>query len=203
MPIDRDTVRQIGHLLRPLGNRIANTVARAVVQLVDDSTKLQLLQLGVLAGETVDAAEHFQPYGFFSVPLPGSEAVVIFPNGDRSHPIVLVAADRRHRPNGGQPGEAGLATDEGDEIRLARGHAIVLSSSGTIHVGSPAAADGAIKGNQRDSAEQTFLTALNAYITAIKPIADPTNAATPTMTAAISAFKTAITAAISSKVKVE
>lgn len=201
MGIDRATLDQLAHLLRPLSTRIASMVSRAVVQLVDDGPKLQSLQVGV--PEPRPDAEHFQPYGFFSVPFPGAEAVVIFPNGDRSHPLVLVASDRRYRPTDGQLGEAGLATDEGDEIRLARGHAIVLTSSGTIQLGSNSAADGAIKGNQRDSAEQTFLTALNAYVTAIKATADPTNAATPAMTAAITAFKTAITAAISSKVKVE
>jgi phage gp45-like len=105
MGLDRDTLQQLKNLLRPLASRVANTAARAVVQLVNDATGLQLLQIGVLAGETLDDAEHHQPYGFSSVPLAGAEAVVVFPNGDRSHPLVTAVSDRRYRPTGGDPGQ--------------------------------------------------------------------------------------------------
>jgi phage baseplate assembly protein V len=105
MGLDRDTLQQLKNLLRPLASRVANTAARAVVQLVNDATGLQLLQIGVLAGETLDDAEHHQPYGFSSVPLAGAEAVVVFPNGDRSHPLVTAVSDRRYRPTGGEPGQ--------------------------------------------------------------------------------------------------
>lgn len=119
--MDRGTLAQLGHLLRPFATRLANTVARAVVQLVDDSTKLQLLQLGVLAEETVDGAEHHQPYGFASVPLEGAEAVVLFPNGDRSHPLVVSVSDRRHRPTGGQPGQVMVWHPDGAKVTLLAG----------------------------------------------------------------------------------
>jgi len=73
MPIARDMLDQMRHLLRPIATRVVNSIARGVVQLVDDSVKMQLLQLGVLSGETIDGAERFQPYGLSSVPLPGAE----------------------------------------------------------------------------------------------------------------------------------
>lgn len=203
MGIDRETLRQVQSLLRPLAARVVNTVARAVVQLVDDGRKLQLLQIGVLDGEDIDGAEHHQPYGFASVPLAGAEAVVAFPNGDRGHPLVVTVSDRRHRPTGGQGGEVCMYTDEGDLIRLGRGHVISLVTSGEVKLGSAAASQGAIKGTQRNSAEQTFLTALNTYVLAIKTVADPSNAATPALTAAIAAFATAVAAAVSTKVKLE
>lgn len=137
--IGRDVLNQIKILLRPMQVRIANSIARAVVQLVDDGQKLQRVQISVLAGELVDGAEHFQPYGFFSVPLSGAEAVVMFPNGDRGHALVVAVSDRRTRPTSSQGGESGLYTDEGDEIRLARGHVIVLKTTGQIRLGSSAA----------------------------------------------------------------
>ncbi|HET7500658.1 MAG TPA: phage baseplate assembly protein, partial [Kofleriaceae bacterium] len=108
--MSKDFLRDLNHhVMRPIANRIANSIARCVVQLVSDEKTLQALQIGVLSGETIDHAEHYQPYGFTSVPLPGSsdgvpEGVVVFPNGDRSHPLVVVVSDRRHRPTGGQPG---------------------------------------------------------------------------------------------------
>lgn len=122
---------QIRHHLRPLVTRLANTIARAVVQLVDDSTKLQLLQLGVLAGETVDNAEHHQPYGFSSVPLAGAEAIVVFPNGDRSHPLVLAASDRRYRPTGGTPGQVTMYHHEGATVTMVAGGEVLVSNGGT------------------------------------------------------------------------
>lgn len=91
--------------LRKLANRIGNMIARGVVSLVRDGKKQQILQLGALADETVDDAEHFHPYGFSSVPLTGAEAVVVFPNGDRGHPLVIATSDRRYRPTDGEAGE--------------------------------------------------------------------------------------------------
>lgn len=120
MGIDRQTLDQIRHILRPLSTRTANMVARAIVQLVNDGRKLQLLQLGVLEGETVDDAEHFQPYGFSSVPLAGAEAVAVFPNGDRSHPLVVAVSDRRYRPTGGEPGEVTVYNHTGAKVTITK-----------------------------------------------------------------------------------
>jgi phage baseplate assembly protein V len=139
--IPRNILDQVRALLRPLQVRIANTVARAVVQLVDDSTKQQLVQLGVLEGEDIDDGEHFHPYGLYSVPLPGAEAVVLFPNGDRGHPLVVAVSDRRHRPTGGQSGETGLygmtagarvrVMPNGDiEVQPAPGREVFIRSDG-------------------------------------------------------------------------
>lgn len=144
MPLDRETLRQISHLLRPLSTRTANTVARGVVQLVNDSKKLQLLQIGALAGETVEGekgAEHFQPYGLASVPLAGAEHVTIFPNGDRSHPLVVVVSDRRYRPTGGQPGQVTLHNHNGAKVTItADGDIIATPAPGRkVLVGSDSA----------------------------------------------------------------
>jgi phage baseplate assembly protein V len=120
MGLDRETLKQIRELIRPLSTRIANGAARAVVELTDDGPKLQLLQVGVLAGETLDDAEHFQPYGFSSVPLGGAEAVVVFPNGDRAHPLVVVVSDRRYRPVGGEPGEVTVYNHTGAKVTITK-----------------------------------------------------------------------------------
>lgn len=120
MGLDPDTLAQLKHLLRPLATRIANIAARAVVQLVNDGSKLQQMQIGVLAGEDVDDAEHHQPYGFSSVPLVGAEAVVIFPSGDRGHPLVVSASDRRYRPTGGKPGEVVVYNHTGARITMTK-----------------------------------------------------------------------------------
>lgn len=187
MGIDRETVRQIGHMLRPIANRVANSIARAVVQLVDDGKKLQLMQLGALAGETIDGAEHHQPYGFSSVPLPGAEAVVTFPNGDRSHPLVVAVSDRRHRPTGGAAGEVVLYTDEGDTVRLGRGHVIALATTGEVRLGSDSASGPVVV----EAALDDFMTALDGAITASGSVPAPPG---PIIVATLQALQTALLA---------
>lgn len=135
MGISRDELAQIAHLLRPLATRMFNVVARGVVQLVDDDKKLQLVQLGVLANETVEGkgtgAEHFQAYGFTSVPLAGAESVVLFPNGDRSHPLVVATSDRRYRITGGKPGEVTVYNNTGAKITMTKdGDIIAVPAAG-------------------------------------------------------------------------
>ena len=158
MGIDRDTLAHMRHLLRPLATRVANAVARAVVQLVDDGTKLQLLQVGVLADETIDGAEHHQPYGFSSVPLAGAEAVVVFPNGDRSHPLVIATSDRRYRPTAGEPGQVGLYHYLGAKLTMLANGKVVISSGG--------ATETTIKADTYRTAEDVMLTAVAAAFTA-------------------------------------
>jgi hypothetical protein len=58
-------------------------------------------------------------------------------------------------------------------------------------VGSSSASEAILKGNAYRTAEDALLTALSTYLTAIQGVADPSNAATPTMTAAITTFKNA------------
>ncbi len=144
MGISRELIDQLGHLLRPIGTRVANMIARGVIQRVDDSTRMQLVQIGVQHGETVEGekgAEHFHPYGLTSVPLTDAESVVIFPDGDRSHPLVIVTSDRRYRPTDGDPGEVGLHNhiegcrvkllDSGDiEIQPAPGRQVFIREEG-------------------------------------------------------------------------
>lgn len=204
--VDRELLRQIGHLIRPLAARVANTISRGVVKLVDDSNGMQRLQVLGLANEVIEGTggtEHPQPYGFFSVPFPDAQTFLIFPNGDRSHPIAIVVADPRYRPSNGQPGECGLRTDEGDEIRLGRGHIVTVSTTGTLKLGSSSAADGAIKGTTRNTGEQTFLTALDTFAAAIVPTTGAPAAAIAAFRAAVTVFKATAAAAVSTKVKLE
>jgi phage baseplate assembly protein V len=118
----------------PLSVRTANMISRAVIQLVDDSKMMQLVQIGVLDEEDVEGdggAEHFQPYGFGSVPLPGAEAILLCPNGDRSHPLVIATADRRWRPVDGEAGDVFMWHKAGAVIRMvANGDIEIRPASG-------------------------------------------------------------------------
>lgn len=204
MGIDRDTLDQVARLLRPLVARVANTVARGVVELVGDAGDGQTLQISVLDGEIIDDAEHVQPYGLSSVPLVGAECAVIFPGGDRGHPLVVSVADRRHRPAGAEPGTVTLYSSAGSKVTLLPGGDIEVQPGpgGELRLGA-AATDGAIRGTERNSAEQTFLTALDVFVTAVVDTTGVPTAAKTAFKAAIAAFKSAAAAAVSSTVRLE
>lgn len=99
-------------------------LARCSVALVNTASKMQSLQVRLLAGEVKDGIEHIEPYGFTSNPQPGAEAIAAFFGGDRSHGVVLCVADRRFRLKGLKPGEVALYTDEGDVLHFKRGRVI-------------------------------------------------------------------------------
>ena len=109
-------------------NGIANMLARGAVALGNSASKLQSLQLRLLAGEVKDNMEHLEPYGFTACPQPGAEALAGFIGGDRSHGVVIVVADRRFRLQGLKPGEVSLYTDEGDFIHFKRDRVIEVET---------------------------------------------------------------------------
>ncbi len=105
-----------------------NILARGLVALGNSASKLQSLQLRLLADEVKDNVEHLEPYGFTACPKEGAEALAGFIGGDRSHAVVIVVADRRFRLQGLKPGEVALYTDEGDFIHFKRGRIIDIET---------------------------------------------------------------------------
>ena len=99
-------------------NLMRDGVARAVLNVVDDEGNMQRVQISLLEDEVIDSVERFQNYGFTSVPDGGSEATVVFVGADRSHPVVVVADDRRVRKKGLKPGEVAVYHKNGDFIHL-------------------------------------------------------------------------------------
>lgn len=128
---------QLRRFLAPLAQRIAHLAARSVLELVDDGTGLQRLQLRVLLGETRGDVERLQPYGLTSHPHPGAEGLAIFLNGNRDHGIVVQVDDRRYRLRGLEQGEVALYTDEGDKVHLRRGGQIEVVAGGAVTIDAP------------------------------------------------------------------
>lgn len=131
----------VDRAMAPLVRRVRLVVSRAVVRAVNDSLKLQGVQISLLKGEAQDV-ERFQEYGFTSRPHVGAEAVTVSLGGDRGHTIVIAVDDRRYRLTGLEEGEVALYDDQGSKVVLRRGgilqvfaEQVVLGAEGGAPVG--------------------------------------------------------------------
>lgn len=135
----------LSRMLGPMARRIGNMLARGVVTAVKEGTKLRSLQVRMMAGEIKDDIEHFEPYGYTSRPLPGAEHVSAFFDGDRSHGVTLMVADRRYRLAGLEAGEVALYDDLGHVVHLTRtgividggGHAVTVTNTPQVTLDAP------------------------------------------------------------------
>lgn len=130
-------MKELARLMGPMARRIGNLVTRGVVSAVNSGAKMQTLQLRLMAGETKDNVEHFEPFGFTSKPLAGAEHVTVFMDGDRSHGITLVVADRRYRLTGLQEGEAALHDAYGNKAHFKKDGTFDIVATTKVQITSP------------------------------------------------------------------
>ncbi|MDD0853000.1 phage baseplate assembly protein V [Halobacteriovorax sp. GB3] len=108
--------------------RLLSMISRSKVNLVDDSTPIQNLQLSLLKGETKSKIERIQNYGFTSVPLEGADAICVSIGGNRDNSIVIAVDDKRYRLKTLKDGEVAIYTDEGDYIHFQRENKIEIKT---------------------------------------------------------------------------
>lgn len=132
-------VDRIRKMMQPYLRLIRMMVGRAVINLVNDSLKMQELQLTLLADEVRADVERFQEYGFTSHPHPGAEAVMVCVGGSRDHGLVIAVDDRRYRLKPLVQGEVALYDDQGQAIHLKREKAIHVYGCDTVLVDAAAA----------------------------------------------------------------
>jgi phage baseplate assembly protein V len=117
--------RLMQRMLAPLNRAISNMALRATVVLVNSANKMQTLQVRLRGNEAKENIEHFESYGFTSKPKSGAEAITLFFNGDRSHGVAIVVADRRYRLTTLEDGEVALHDDLGQKVHLKRDRILV------------------------------------------------------------------------------
>jgi phage baseplate assembly protein V len=114
--------------------RLDMMTARGVLRAVIDDGGIQLLQAGVLHGETIDGIERFQSYGVSSVPPPGGDVAVIFLQGNRDQPVAVAVNDRASRPKGLKGGEVVLYNDKQCTVLLDADGKIAVTAEEDISV---------------------------------------------------------------------
>lgn len=107
--------------------RVMSMVGRCIIMAVDDSRKIQSVQVEVLADELHDEAERFQHYGFSTHPIPGAEGIIVRIGGTASHGVIIVVDDRRYRLTDLAQGEVALYDDLGQVIHLKRDGILIKS----------------------------------------------------------------------------
>ena len=113
--------------------RAFNGLARGTLIKADDRHKWQEVRVRTEYGDDWSNVEVAHQYGFTSVAKPpaddktseASEVIIAFPDGTRSHPIVIVCGDRRYRLQGLQEGEVALHDDQGQKVHISRDGTIV------------------------------------------------------------------------------
>jgi phage baseplate assembly protein V len=125
-------IQVIQKMLAPMHRRVALMVSRAVIVMVNDSLKMQGVQVNLMADVTRDGVERFQNYGLTSNPHPGAEAIVVSVGGNQDHGIAIAVDDRRYRLVGLAEGEVALYDDLGQKVQLTRTGIVVHSTLITL-----------------------------------------------------------------------
>ena len=95
---------------------------------------MRTLQSEHLAGDVREDVEHFEPYGFTSEPHLGAEVLATSINGDRSHTIAIIVADRRYRIKELKDGEVAMYDDLGKVVYFKRDELLVDAKDAPIRI---------------------------------------------------------------------
>ncbi|MFM0135103.1 phage baseplate assembly protein V [Caballeronia grimmiae] len=106
--------------LNSLARRIRLFVSRAVISFVDDTRPVQYLQARINALETVGDIPRYVEYGLSSNPPIGSEALVVFGNGERTNGIVIATSNATYRVTALASGEVVLHDNTGQKVYLSQ-----------------------------------------------------------------------------------
>lgn len=126
--------RAVRRLTRPTQRKADMMVGRAILRLVEDTAGIQMVQVDLLADETIDDLEHLQPYGYKSRAKPGADGLLLSVGGSRSNGVVILIGDRRYGLEL-EEGEAAIYDDLGQKVHLTR-DGIVISTTLPVTVQS-------------------------------------------------------------------
>jgi len=105
-------------------------IGRSRVTLVNDSGKVQMMQLKLSAIELRDDTPRLAEFGIASNPPIGSDAVAVFIGGDRSNGVVIATGHQQSRPTGLAPGETKIYCQDGKFIYFTASGGIVIEANG-------------------------------------------------------------------------
>lgn len=126
---------QLQRVLEPYARKFTNLMGLGLVKIIYASDEMQKLQVKMLEGELRDKLSHVQNYGFSIHPHPDSEALVLFPNGDKTEGLVISVNDRRYYLQV-ERGEVAIYDDLKQKVHLTR-DGIIIKSDQKITLDAP------------------------------------------------------------------
>lgn len=124
-------------MFRRLRVRVTAMIGKAIVTMVDESTKVQRLQIQLIKGidgsDTRDGVDHLQPYGMSFSPPAGSEVVTLHLGAVSECRVAILAHHPEQRPTDAEPSCGGLYTS--GQWR------VYVDPDGVVHVGAKEGAD--------------------------------------------------------------
>ena len=108
----------VRRLVDKIKMRLSGLITRARVVSSAVTGRGQILTVGMLQGETRDAAEMFEPYGLAGAVPTGSEGIAFSVGGSRDQVIVVCASPKGGTPEGRAAGEVDIYSEHGQFIRL-------------------------------------------------------------------------------------
>lgn len=181
--MSRETIRTVRTMTRQLRGLVRGVVRRATIGTLNVAGALQTLQAKLTADDVDDGVEYFEPFGFTSGPVAGSEGLVLRVGGERGHSVAILFGNRTLRPSGVLQGEACMYNALGDTV--------TVRSTGLIHVGANAVQP-AVLGTTLSNAFATWAGTISSALSTLQAVPPPTNLATAIT--AIEANTAAITA---------
>lgn len=95
----------------------------------------QVVQVKVLDGEVLKA-QRVEPYGLSYRPLPGAQAYLVFPAGDRAMGMALVVGDKRYQVDLAE-GEVALHDQAGNFVKMGAGGVVTIKAAGGVNLETP------------------------------------------------------------------
>ncbi|MCK5602853.1 phage baseplate assembly protein [Candidatus Pacearchaeota archaeon] len=114
----RTLTRAVAKLIAPLKRRVQLMIGRAILETINDTTKVQSVKASLFQDEVLDDVERFQEYGFTSVPFKNCEAIAVCVGGGRSHAVIIATDDRTRRPTGLAKGDAAMYNGHGVRVKV-------------------------------------------------------------------------------------
>lgn len=123
-------------LVEKLSRRVQLMIGRCVIKAATASGGRVLVTVDALEGETLDGVELAEPYGLTSVPVAGTEGVMLSVMSVRGHPVVIPLGNRSHRPRDLKQGESALFDGAGHQVEIREDRVRIIAPD-TIEISAP------------------------------------------------------------------
>ena len=117
-------------VIAAIRRKIFLLIGRALLTTIDNSGKVQRVQVTGLKDETISDVERVQNYGLESFPKTDMEVTMLFLNGNRDQGIAVGVMDRANRPTGMSTGDVMLWNTDSMKVWLKKDGVYIETSAG-------------------------------------------------------------------------